>query len=158
MNAPAETRAGISERVRGSAMGVQCPPPGRSTAGHRPRRVRALNEAADVVPARAASSARVRAGPLARPVAAAFAVAVFDVAAFGVAAPEPPRRRRPAPCGCAAGAGAGSTYGAAGPVSSVMAGEPGRTVGTVGRMPGRPARMRTPPGRAGGVVGTTRPP
>src|SRR3954471_22636611 len=114
MNAPAETRAGISERVMGSAMRVQCPAPVRSTAGQRPRRDRELNEAADVVPARAASSARVRAGPVGR----AFWVAAFWPADFGVAAlvaavdePEPRRRRRPPPwpCGCGAGAGAGST-------------------------------------------------
>src|SRR4051794_13874044 len=63
VNAPAETRAGISERVMGRAMGLGCPPPARSTARQRPRRERELNAAADVVPARAASSARVRAGP-----------------------------------------------------------------------------------------------
>src|SRR4051794_30456249 len=129
MKAPAETRAGISERVMGSAMRGQCPPPRSSTVGQRPRRDRALKLAADDVPARAASSARVRAGPAGRPESAAFAeppVVAEPLVELLADPPEPPRRRPPPPCGCGAGAGAGSTYGAAGPVSSVIAVAPGR--------------------------------
>src|SRR5690348_18509854 len=64
MNAPAETRGAISGRVIGRPnMGPQCPAGPRSTARQRPRRDRPENDAAECDPARAASSARVRAGP-----------------------------------------------------------------------------------------------
>src|SRR3954469_10317557 len=120
MKAPAEIRAGSSERVMGSPMrnlaeeravlegstasgsALLSPAPAPSIVPRgtqRPRRLRALKDAADDVPARAASSARVRAGPVARPLMAeVFLAEVFLAEVFLaevlVADPPPPRRRR----------------------------------------------------------------
>jgi hypothetical protein len=105
--------------------------------------VRPENDAAECDPARAASSARVRAGPLDRPDDAAPEPEPFgEPPALAEPPPEPeaepPRRRRPEPAGvccCGAGAGAGSTNGAYGPASSPSSGAPGWTGVTVGEMP-----------------------
>src|SRR5690349_677332 len=108
MKAPAEMRGAISGRVIGRpSMGPQCPVGGASTVGQRPRRDRPENDAAECEPARAASSARVRAGP------AGFDARPDDEPPAPLAEPpeaptaELPRRRRPDPDDCCWGAGAG---------------------------------------------------
>src|SRR4051812_49951042 len=127
MKAPAEIRGAISERVMGSRMVLLCPSPPPSTTDQRPLRERALNEAADDVPARAASSARVRAGPDARPEPPDFPAPPellrppVEAAPLEERAEPAPLRRRPPPLpgGCST-TGAGSTYGAARPTNAVV--------------------------------------
>src|SRR5829696_2158047 len=142
MNAPADRRGPISDRVMGSRMaylaGRGCgrallsrptpvpsegrvnrppePSTGSGGADQRPRRERALKEAAEDDPARAASSARVRAGPDARPEPPDLAAPPEPLRPPEAAAPpedprpDPPRRRPPPlPWGCGSTTGAGST-------------------------------------------------
>ena len=145
MKAPAEMRAGdlgqgdgqtawgtsVASTVRASPL---CPPAGRSTVaptrapvprsgtpargcdrGQRPRRDRALNEAADERPGArgelGAGARRTRTRGAEPPGLPRRSRCRWRTLPVAEPPPEPPRRRRPppAPWGCGSGAGAGST-------------------------------------------------